>query len=123
MNDYEKKTSEALRKLLEEDAESLDSVTRDRLQSMRQQAVMSHGNENSSVFEGAISVLQSRLVPLAMMSCALFLVVGLWSSTQSTDNEDLVHDIEIEAAMLPFELELVEELEFYEWLEANGYAG
>ena len=123
MNDFEKKTSDALRKLLEEDAESLDSVTRDRLQSMRQQAVMSHGNANSSVLQSSISVLHPRLVPVAMMSCALFLVVGLWSSTQSTDNEDLAYDIEIEAAMLPFELELVEELEFYEWLEANGYAG
>ena len=123
MKDINQQSSQALRKLLDEDAETLETSTREKLQSIRRQALASRGIANSRHQPSWFSAVQAKLVPMAMITCALLLVIGLWQPTQIPESPTTITELEIGPVLSPTEIELVEDLEFYEWLEANGYAG
>lgn len=123
MKDLNQKSSQTLRKLLDEGAETLDTSTKEKLQSIRRQALSSHSSRKLRHQQTWFSTAQLKLVPMAMMTCAFLLVLGLWQSSQVSETEYTITELETGPILSPAEIELVEDLEFYEWLEANGYAG
>ncbi|MEM7469602.1 MAG: hypothetical protein AAF387_22355 [Pseudomonadota bacterium] len=64
-----------------------------------------------------------KYVTPTMLTCSLILVVGLWQGHDGRDKRTPTESFEISHELSVSELELVEELEFYEWLDANGHAG
>ena len=131
MSDAEDKVLiEALRRAFDEDTASLDPSIKRKLANARRRAV---------------SQVRSRSLPRLQLQPAIAFVVTMgvfvlllkpaawWPAAGSDDAGGVVEFVgEIESntaisvvgqELTEQELEMVEDLEFYEWLEARGYAG
>lgn len=59
-------------------------------------------------------------IALAAAAIAVVMIVGLPQSSPGVYDED---KLLLELARLGGDVELIEDLDFYHWLDANGYAG
>ena len=122
MTQKDKLPPEGVREFLDDTVESIDSATKAELQSIRYTALQQRPSSISSEKREWFFLSREKLVSATVMASALALVIGLWQQ-QRTDFHESRIDLEISAEFSPTELELVEDLEFYEWLDSHGYAG
>ena len=95
---------------LDQDAEALDELRRARLRAARLNAL-----------EAAAGRAQAftRLAPAAAFAAALILVVVALRTP--LDVAELA--VDFETVLYEEDIELIEDLEFFEWLESRDYAG
>lgn len=113
------------RKALAEDLSAIDENTEKKLQAARFAALASYGRNKRL----KVSRFPHALIPGLMFASSLCVAIGVWlvqpvgqAGMQISEEHVLIEGIsarEISAN----EMEIVEELEFYEWLESSGYAG
>lgn len=104
-----------LKRELDADLEKIDSATMARLARSRREAVSRRAGRRSPFIERFAPGL-AFAASTAML--AILLQVSNGSMPQLGSNAPLV-----ELLLAQGELELIEELDFYRWLDANGYAG
>ena len=121
MSDLDDSVLQNLRKSFTRDEEQVDSDTAQKLQIARRNALARNG-VNSESYNRRMS-FHMRLVPVAVFASALLVVVGLWQFAPRQDVPDGLINIEISVELNESDFELVEDLEFYEWLDVHGYAG
>ena len=98
---------------LDESIEFMDAPTLSRLRQARTRALERLGEKRQRRYVVPIGAL-------ATASAAL-LVVILWTSTPTLGPESVLDDLELLSSLDA--LDLYEDLEFYEWLEADAQAG
>ena len=111
MNDQE--LQRELRQALDERLAGLDGATLSRLNRARQRALEGAGS-------GAVRRARGWLPAGAVAGVALLLAVGTWMRSADGPSPAGLSPGELEIATLDADLELVEELEFYDWLESTG---
>ena len=121
MNDPEDKMLENLRNSFARDEAQIDADTAQKLRIARQEALK--GNRRSGGPGSAWQSVIPHLVPAAALASALFVIVGLWQFSSIQNPRAGLDNFEMSADLSESELELVEDLEFYEWLDVHGYAG
>ena len=98
---------------LDESIANIDSDVKDKLYIARRKAIAQHCNNHQ---ENTISKRLKKLLPItsaALMSSivlAIFIQVGLWQSTEINIDNDL------ELVSTLDNIELYDDLEFYQWL-------
>lgn len=125
-SDFDNDIPQRVENALTEDLFSIDKRVASKLEAARYQALDSFDKKNRA----SSFIDRSGLVPGLIFACSLFVVIGIWLVQQPSeqigvqiyDGQASLDPIDSEV-ISPTELELVEELEFYEWLDSNGYAG
>ena len=112
MNKTDEDFIKSVKTALEESTENLDAVTRSRLTTARHQA-LAQKNKKRTWFPGLVPV--GAFASLA----AAILIFTIWSENSGLENPSLMEDMELLSSSESFEL--LEELEFYEWLDIEDY--
>ncbi|HJP37322.1 MAG TPA: hypothetical protein QF901_15205 [Gammaproteobacteria bacterium] len=114
MNQSDRDFLELVRGALDDDLETTEVATTARLARIRSDAILRREGRADTVprFAPALAFAASTIM------VALFLYVPDGSSPRFESDLEL-----IEYAFAEGELELVEDLDFYRWLDAGGYAG
>lgn len=111
------------RELLDGDLQNIDASTQEKLQAARHHALAGIHRTPPRRAEAWLSLTPARLVSATVMACSLLLVIGLWYPQSENNDQTLMSELPISSDLSPADLEIVEDLEFYEWLEAGGHAG
>lgn len=107
---------EQSRELLENSVEKLDADVKDKLYNMRRKIIMQQQNNSakatkSSRLKGLFPV--AGLALTASVILGIFMQAGLWQS------EFIVPDTDMELVSTLDNIELYEDLDFYQWLADN----
>ena len=114
MNRSEEHFVEQLRGALDANAQKVDTSTLDRLAQIRRQAMSRRAVESSFI---------PRFAPaIAFAASAIMLAIMLRVPDGSIPELD-ANAMLFEVVLASNDLELIEDLEFYSWLDANGNAG
>lgn len=111
MNKADEEFIKSVKGILENSTENLDATTRSQLTSVRYQALATKDKED-----------RTWLVPAGAFASLVvgMLVFTIWSGNSEQENLSLMEDMELLSSGESFEL--LEELEFYEWLGSqNGW--
>ena len=111
MNKTDEEFIKSVSTTLEESTENLDAATRSRLTTARYQALAQKDKKPSPWFFIPAGAFASLF--------AAMLIFANWSENSELDNSPLMDDMELLSSNESFEL--LEELEFYEWLDIEGY--
>ena len=122
----DKDISRRVKKALTEDLSSIDEGVVSELEAARYRALEGFDRQTQAhaFFD------KPTMIPGLIFACSLFVVVGVWFVQQPSERSE-GHAYDEQAVLYRIdtreisstELELVEDLEFYEWLDSNGYAG
>lgn len=125
IDDLDEDVKREVRKALADDLSSLDTSTERKLQAARYAALDEYSREKRIPGSGFVPAL----IPGLIFASSLCVAIGVWLvqpdsefTKQMRDDHVLFDDIGAQG-ISSNELEMVEELEFYEWLDANGYTG
>ncbi len=111
--DAERRFEEAARQVLRQDAENIDAATASRLNRARQAALAELGGRPSAWLGG----WQPALGAAAVAGLALALWVGREPAAPPTAADPA---LALEVLLADENLEMIEDLEFYDWLQADG---
>jgi hypothetical protein len=125
-DNVENDIGQRVEKALTEDLSAIDKNTTSKLRAARYQALENYERDRQRRYFFGSPTRVSGLI----LACSFFVVVGVWvAQLPPTQVDEHTHDgqavlYQIETQRISSsELELVEELEFYEWIDSNGYAG
>ena len=108
-----KKTDEefikSIKTVLDESTENLDATTRSRLTTARYQALAKR-DKKRTWFSGRVPAGAAYASFVAVM-----LIFTIWSNNSELENPSMMEDLELLSSNESFEL--LEELDFYEWLD------
>lgn len=113
---HEDEFVDKLRGALDEGAETLDDATLARLQHARRQALQQGGQQRGPISTGWIA----RWIPATGLAAAMAVLVAttLWMAIPQMDLPSVE---EIELLTSNENLELLDELEFYQWLDEDVF--
>jgi len=111
MNKTDEEFIKSVRTVLEDSTENLGAATRSKLTIARHQALAQKDKKRSSWFVVPAGTFASLF--------AAMLIFTIWSGNGELDNPSLMEDMELLSSSESFEL--LEELEFYEWLDIENY--
>ncbi len=111
MDDSDIELTRRVRDALDEDVRSIELPIRRRLAQARATALARR------------PVRAPWLMPAAGFATAASVLVLLLNVTHGPAGDFDTHDVLFDTTLAENELELIEDLEFYRWLDANGFAG
>lgn len=114
-----------MREALEEDLSSIDQNTERKLRAARYAALERYDRDKPL----KTITLPQYLILGFIFASSLCVVIGIWLvqpigqiGTQIGEDHVMLEGISAREISVN-EMEIVEDLEFYEWLDSNGYAG
>ncbi len=123
--DLDEPSLQQVREALEEDLSSIDQNTERKLQAARYAALERY--DRGKPLETL--AFPQFLIPGFVFASSLCVVIGIWLvqpigqiGTQIDEDHVMLEGISAREISVN-DMEIVEDLEFYEWLDSNGYAG
>ena len=107
---------EQSRELLDNSVEKLDADVKDKLYNMRRKIIMQQQN---NTVKAAKSSRLKGLFPVAGLALAASVILGIFMQAGLWQSEFIVPDTDMELVSTLDNIELYEDLDFYQWLADN----
>ncbi len=121
MNDREKRLLQQTREVLQRQVDNMPADVGWQLQQARNQALAELSSSQTAVFYGRMRRLAVALFVLAVGVSVWFTMLAGKLAVFSPDNENLL--MVQEQSLSPEEIELLDNLEFYQWLAQHKQQG
>ncbi len=107
---------EQSRELLENSVEKLDADVKDKLYNMRRKIIMQQQNNSAKAVK---SSRLKGLFPVAGLALTASVILGIFMQAGLWQSEFIVPDTDMELVSTLDNIELYEDLDFYQWLADN----